>query len=149
MNSTLKSAQKDRLKAAIDSGKSSVENLIQKTQILDKGKIRVKIKPLSVNEAWKGRRFKSKAYANYWKVLFFELLPPKIEMPEPPFQVHFKWGFSSLSSDWDNPIKPLQDILAEKYMFNDKSIKRGIAEVEDVKKGEEFFEFEITHLVRQ
>lgn len=109
-------------------------------------KIKVKIKTLSVNEAWKGRRFKSDAYSNYRKVLLFELLPPKIEIPEPPFQIEFKFGFSSLSSDWDNPVKPLQDILAEKYKFNDKLIKRAIVEIEQVKKGDEFFEFEIKSL---
>lgn len=139
--------QENRLKSAIESGGSSVEKLIQKSQLLGKAKIRVQIKTLSVNDAWKGKRFKSKAYSNYWKVLFLELLPKKIELPEPPFQVQFRFGFSSLSSDWDNPIKPLQDILAEKYMFNDKLIKRAIVDVEQVKKGKEFFEFEITHLV--
>lgn len=150
MKSTLKNTmQKERLKSAVESDGSSVGKILSKSHLLDKAKIRVNIKPLSVNDAWKGKISKSKAYINYWNVLFLKLLPKKIELPEPPFQVQFKFGFSSMSSDWDNPIKPLQDILAEKYMFNDKLIKRAIVDVEQVKKGQEFFEFEITHLSRQ
>ena len=107
--------------------------------------IKVNIKPLSVNDAWKGKRFKTKEYSIYQKNLLL-ILPSKIDLPEPPYQIYLKFGFSSAHSDWDNPIKPTQDVLAAKYGFNDKLIKKGIVEVESVKKGEEFFEFSINKI---
>jgi len=42
--------------------------------------ITVKIKPLSANEAWKGRRFKTDEYKTYEHSLHY-LLPRKIELP--------------------------------------------------------------------
>lgn len=71
---------------------------------------------------------------------------PKIIIPEPPFEIYFKFGFSSKASDWDNPIKPIQDILSKKYGFNDKLIRRAVVETEIVKKGKEYFEFELKRL---
>lgn len=103
--------------------------------------IRIDIKPLSVNEAWKGRRFKTDAYRVYQNTLLWLL--PKIEVPEPPYEIHFKFGFSNSLADWDNPVKPTQDILSKKYGFNDKLIRKAIVETEIVKKGKEYVEFEI------
>lgn len=106
---------------------------------------KIMIKPLSVNEAWKGRRFRTDAYKSYCTELSW-LLPAKIEIPSPPFEIYFKFGLSSANADGDNPIKPTQDIIAKKYGFNDKSIKRWVIEVEKVPKGSEFIEFNINHL---
>lgn len=107
--------------------------------------IEVKIKPMSVNDAWQGRRFKSPAYKQYERAVLL-MLPKKINIPEPPFVLILEFGFSSASSDWDNPIKPFQDILAKKYKFNDKLIKKGIVSVETVKKGQEYVKFSINSL---
>lgn len=104
--------------------------------------IRINEKPLSVNEAWRGRRFKSANYTSYETKMLWLL--PNIDIPQPPFEIHFKFGFSSKSSDWDNPIKPFQDILSKKYGFNDKLIRKAVVETEMVNKGNEFIEFEIT-----
>lgn len=108
--------------------------------------MKINIKPLSVNEAWKGRRFKTDKYKNYEKevLLFLE----KIDIPEGKLQITLKWGFSNSNSDWDNPIKPIQDILQAKYGFNDKRIYKGIVDKYDVEKGKEFIEFEIEKLNR-
>lgn len=103
--------------------------------------IRVNIKPLSVNEAWKGRRFKTDKYGIYQNTLLWIL--PKIKIPPPPYEIHFRFGFSNASSDWDNPVKPTQDILAKKYGFNDKQIRRAVVEKEIVGRGNEYIEFEI------
>lgn len=103
---------------------------------------RVNIKPLSVNDAWKGRRFKTNEYKKYERDLLFLL--PKIKIPEPPYEIRLKFGFSSSLSDWDNPVKPLQDVLSKKYGFNDKMIMRATVEREKVSKGNEFVEFEIS-----
>lgn len=105
-------------------------------------KYRVNVKPLSVNDAWQGKRYRSKKYDSF-ELLVKSHLPPKIELPEPPYTIHLKFGFSSAASDWDNPIKPTQDIIAKKYGFNDKLIGKGIVETEQVPKGSEYFEFEL------
>ena len=106
--------------------------------------VKIHIKPLSVNEAFKGRRFKTDKYKEFQnKVL--SILPP-IDLPEPPYCIYFKFGFSSKSSDWDNAIKQSQDVLATFYGFNDRLIRKGIVEIEIVPKGKEYFIFDITHL---
>ena len=102
---------------------------------------RINIKPLSVNEAWQGRRFKTDKYKSYENTVLWLL--PKIKLPKPPYEIHLKFGFSSKASDWDNPIKPTQDILSKKYGFDDKHIRKGVVETELVKRGEEYFEFKI------
>lgn len=106
--------------------------------------MRIDIKPLSVNDAWKGRRFKSDAYKKYESDVL--LLLESADIPTGPLEIHLTFGFSSASSDWDNPIKPFQDCLQKKYGFNDNRIKRGIVDVVDVEKGHEFIEFIIREL---
>tara|TARA_R110000782_G_C14607120_1_gene391722 strand:+ start:230 stop:580 length:351 start_codon:yes stop_codon:yes gene_type:complete len=108
----------------------------------------IKIKPMSVNLAWMGKRFKTPAYKKYEKIVLL-MLPKNIEIPEPPFVLTLEFGFSSAASDWDNPIKPFQDILSKKYDFNDKLIKKGIVSVENVKKGEEYIKFKIETMNNQ
>ncbi len=102
------------------------------------------IKPLSVNKCWKGERFKTKAYNAYEAELLYTL--PKRELPKPPYIITFEFGFSSRSSDWDNPVKPLQDILQKKYGFNDKDIHKAIVTKKLVKKGQEYFKVRIEHI---
>lgn len=104
--------------------------------------IKINIKPISVNTVWAGKRYKTPAYKKYEAVVLM-MLPNKIELPKPPYQINFKFGFSSSASDWDNPIKPNQDIIAKKYKFNDKLIKRAVVEIDMVKKGSEYFEFQL------
>lgn len=106
--------------------------------------IRMEVKPLSINQCWQGKRYKTDAYKKYEAVLLMTL--PKMDLPEPPYQIYFKFGFSSASSDYDNCIKGTQDILSKKYKFNDKLIKRAVIDIESVKKGSEFFEFKIDNL---
>ena len=94
--------------------------------------MRLDIKPLSVNEAWQGRRVKTQKYRNYEKSILLMLRPLKI--PEGNLELYLKWGFSSAGSDWDNPIKPFQDCLQKKYNFNDNRVVRAITEKVKVKK---------------
>jgi Holliday junction resolvase RusA-like endonuclease len=103
--------------------------------------VKVDIKALSVNEAWAGRRFKTPKYKKFERDLLFLL--PEIVLPKPPYQIYFEFGFSSEASDWDNPIKPLQDVLQKRYGFNDKLVRRGIVDKVKVKKGEEYLKFSI------
>ena len=104
----------------------------------------IKIKPLSVNECWQGKRFKTKAYKDYEKKLL--LLLPKLKLPEPPYKISFEFGFSNVLSDWDNPIKPLQDILQKKYSFNDRDVFEAKVKKIKVSKGQEYLKFNIETL---
>ncbi len=107
--------------------------------------IRINIKPLSVNEAWQGKRYKTEKYKRYQNTLLWIL--PKIAIPEPPYELHFRFGFSNKLADWDNPVKLTQDILSKKYGFNDKLIRKAVIETEIVKKGSEYIEFSLKTLV--
>lgn len=104
--------------------------------------VQIDIKPLSVNECWQGKRYRTPKYRKYQKDV--AKLLPKIEIPQPPFQVYYEFGFSSKLADWDNPVKPIQDILQKKYGFDDRHIKRATVQVVNVPKGQEYIKFEIT-----
>ena len=105
---------------------------------------RIKIKPISVNEAYRGRRFKTKDYKSYERDL--SLLLPHIDVPEGKLQVHYIFGLSSKGSDYDNQIKAFQDIMSSNYGFNDNRIYKAVIEKVDVKKGEEYIDFELKEL---
>ncbi len=104
----------------------------------------LKIKPLSVNQVWQGKRFKTKKYKQYETELLYIL--PIIDIPEPPYSVCYEFGFSSPLSDVDNPIKPLQDIIQKKYRLNDKDIFHIEAVKKIVRKGDEYIKFSIKAL---
>ena len=106
--------------------------------------ILTQIKTLSVNDAWKGRRFKTDQYKAYEKELL--LLLPNIEIPEGKLQLEIIVGFSSRASDIDNIIKPFLDILQKKYSFNDSRIYRLIIDKTITEKGSEFVAWEISEL---
>ena len=103
--------------------------------------MRINIKPLSVNQVWQGRRFKTKKYKHYEKELLF-MLPP-LDVPTGKLELIITFGFSSVGSDWDNPIKPFQDILQKKYLFSDSKVYKATIIKEIVKKGKEFIDFSI------
>ena len=100
---------------------------------------RINIRPLSVNEGYTGRRWKTDAHRAWHKSVLFLL--PKMELPPPPYELYLKFGFSSQASDFDNCIKFFTDCLADKFKFNDKKIRRAIIDIEIVPKGKEFIEF--------
>lgn len=106
--------------------------------------ILVAIKPLSVNAAWQGRRFKSPAYKAYEKELMYRL--PPMKLPLPPYRFNFEFGFSNMQGDWDNPCKCLQDIMAKKYGFNDRDIHEATVRKVKVAKGGEYFRVTVESL---
>lgn len=106
--------------------------------------MRLDIKPLSANDMWKGRRFKTKEYKTFEKSVLMMLKP--MQIPDGDLEIYLKWGFSSAGSDWDNPIKPFQDCLQKKYGFNDNRVVRALVEKVKVPKGKEFIEFKINVL---
>ena len=106
--------------------------------------MRVNIKPLSVNEAWKGRRFKTDKYKRYQRDVMLLLRPLQIPAAPAKLAISITVGYSNSQSDVDNVAKPFIDILQKKYGFNDSRIYRLTLVKEVVKKGAEFIEFEIS-----
>lgn len=103
--------------------------------------IEIKLKPISINEAFKGRRFKTDKYKRFERSLLYLL--PIYKVPSGKLQLNLTIGLSSKNADWDNPVKLIQDCLQKKYSFNDRMIYRAIVEKVDVKKGDEFIKFEL------
>lgn len=101
------------------------------------------IKPLSLNMAYRGRRFTTPELKAYKLHLAYVL--PVIDVPKKgKLAVKYFFGVSSKNSDVDNLCKAIQDCLAEKYGFNDKQIYRIEMEKIDVQKGREYIAFEIS-----
>lgn len=103
--------------------------------------MKINIKPLSSNDSWKGRRFRTDEYKAYAQELKLKLKPMVI--PDGELEIAFQFGFSSRGSDWDNPIKPFQDIISQFYGFNDNRIYAATVLKRIVPKGCEYVSFEI------
>ena len=101
--------------------------------------MRLDIKPLSVNQVWQGKRFKTKAYKKYERDLLSILRP--FTVPDGDLMLTLEFGFSNSGSDWDNPIKPFQDVLQKKYGFNDSRVVEAHVKKVKVKKGFEYIEW--------
>ena len=102
--------------------------------------MRIEIKPLSVNKAWQGRRFKTKMYKEF-EEYFLMLLPSNYKIPSGGLRLYLEYGFSSKASDVDNPTKMVVDVLSKKYGFNDNRIYSLRLEKKIVKKGSEYIYF--------
>lgn len=106
--------------------------------------IKLNIKPLSVNQAWQGKRFKTHKYITYENDLLKTL--PKLNIIDPPYRLNLLIGFSSKSSDIDNILKPFLDVLQKKYNINDKDFKILYVEKQIVSKKNDFISFEIVSI---
>jgi Holliday junction resolvase RusA-like endonuclease len=103
----------------------------------------INIKPLSVNEAFKGRRFRTDKYDLFIQKMLL-LLPKQIEIPnENNIKLAIEFGFSSKSSDIDNCCKSFIDCLVKKYKVDDRYIYEMHVFKSIVKKGEEYIKFKI------
>jgi len=105
---------------------------------------KLNIKPMSVNQVWQGKRFKTKSYKQY-RADLQKILPP-LKIPDGELKVNYLFGVSNMGSDVDNLVKPFQDSLQEKYGFNDSKIIEFTAKKVKVKKCDEFIQFEIEGL---
>lgn len=106
--------------------------------------IGLKVKPLSVNRCWQGKRFKTPEYKSYEKSLL--LMLPNLTVKDCDIRLDLEFGFSSSASDIDNPIKPFVDILQKKYGFNDKKIIELNVKKKKCQKGAEYIIFNIKQL---
>lgn len=103
----------------------------------------IPVKPLSVNAAYTGKRHRTKAYNAFKKEVLLRLRPMKL--PKPPYEVSYVFAVSNKGFDGDNGIKQIQDILSQKYGFNDNQIYKWNVEKVIVKKGNEYIKFDIQH----
>jgi Holliday junction resolvase RusA-like endonuclease len=106
---------------------------------------KLNIKPLSVNECWQGKRFKTKEYKQYEKDVL--LMLPKLKLITSPYSIEIEFGFSSSLADIDNPLKPFLDILQKKYNINDRDVYSLTVKKSIVTKGNEFIKFQIKSLI--
>ena len=102
-------------------------------------------KPLSVNEAFKGRRFRTKAYLDFERDMLIRMPAGKVDTDQ-MLRVELFFGFSTKSADIDNPIKATLDLAQKKYGFNDNQIYMLFMFKELVKKGDEFIQFHFESL---
>jgi Holliday junction resolvase RusA-like endonuclease len=112
--------------------------------VLERYTTKIKIKPMSVNVAWRGTRYKTPQYNKYQREVL-SILPDDLIVPEGLLKVYYEFGMSK-SSDLDNPVKPLQDILQKKYNFNDSRIMEAYIKKVIVKKGQEYITFRFESL---
>ena len=99
------------------------------------------IKPISLNSAYRGRRFRTPELDAFQLELIYIL--PQMKIPKGKLSVKYIFGVSSANSDADNLVKATQDALADRYHFNDKMIYHIEVTKYIVKKGDEFVGFEI------
>ena len=102
---------------------------------------RLPIKALSVNKLYRGRRFKSNEYKDYSQRVLYLLPAGSIDSEE--IELVITVGLSSPLADLSNVVKAFEDLLQEKYGFNDRFVREIHLYKEKVKKGEEYIEFEI------
>lgn len=113
----------------------------------------IPIKPLSQNACFKRGRnnkrlFLSKDYENYKKELIKWL--KDYDMPNiQNYEIEFVFGLSNSNADYDNPVKPLQDIISKYYEFNDKQIQKGTVTKVKVPRGKEFLAFRVIEYNRK
>lgn len=103
--------------------------------------MKINIKPISVNECYRGRRFKNDTYKKYEQDLFSLL--PKMVIPKENICLNLVFGFSNKASDIDNGVKVFIDILQKAYEFNDKEIYELHVFKVIVPKGREYIDFSI------
>ena len=109
--------------------------------------MRIMIKPLSVNSAFQGRRFKTKEYQKFEHDLLLLLPNNRYNFnSKARLKVKYWFGFSNTSSDLANPEKLVTDILVKKYGFDDRQIYEMQLFKVIVKKGLEFIDFEIEEI---
>jgi Holliday junction resolvase RusA-like endonuclease len=82
--------------------------------------IKIDLKPLSVNKAWKGRRYKTVDYLRFERDLSLILPLPCPELKNClELKLTIKFGVKSIGSDLDNLVKPLLDCLVKRGIIKD------------------------------
>ena len=108
--------------------------------------IKLDIKPLSVNKAFQGRRFKTNDYKRFEKKMLLILPNIKKDLTG-DLKICIEYGFSSKLSDIDNPCKLVLDCLVKKYGFDDRQIYELNQVKKIIKKGNEYIKFSIKNII--
>lgn len=107
-------------------------------------KFKIPIKPLTVNKAWQGRRFKTKDYKQYERDIKRVLKRGRLYTGRLSVGIRFFIRRYTVS-DVDNFLKPLLDILTKlDYWVDDRQIKK--ITIEKFKSKEEYIEVEINEI---
>jgi Holliday junction resolvase RusA-like endonuclease len=107
--------------------------------------VRIDLKPLSVNRLYRGGpRYRTAEYNRYKRDL--TLLLPRGKAPAERFGLIVTFGVSNKRSDLDNLMKGFLDVLQDVYMFNDRQVYYIGMKKRDVKRGEEFIDFEFMEI---
>ena len=104
-------------------------------------KIRIPLAPISVNECWQGRRFKTSKYDDFIQDML--LVMPARKCVEGALSIHLTFGLPSLlRGDLDNLVKPVLDCMVKKgWIKDDRYINEIVAR--KVKSKEKYIEIEI------
>lgn len=108
---------------------------------------KINIKPLSLNHAYRGRRFATYELKKFKNDTYLSL-PPKHLLKlnfganNPILELNVTYG-TSKANDLDNLNKTFIDVLTEKYGFNDNKIYKITSIKHPVQKGEEYISFEL------
>ncbi|MCP3660172.1 MAG: RusA family crossover junction endodeoxyribonuclease [Bacteroidetes bacterium] len=108
-------------------------------------KLAFDIKPLSINKAYTGRRFKTEEYKQYTKDIGYLLLTQKkkIKKFNGLLLVKCNWYLKNWKSDdVDNPTKPLLDILTKMNIINDDRFIMELS-LKKIPSSKDFIEIEI------
>jgi len=103
--------------------------------------MKVKIKPMSVNQAWQGRRYKTPEYKAFRERLQWMLKDYVI--PDGSLKLTIEFGVSNMAFDVDNGLKPFIDALQDRYDFNDNRITELIARKHKTTKGHEYINWSL------
>lgn len=101
----------------------------------------INIKPISINQAFQGRRFKTPTYKAFEKEMLLKM--PSLILPKSPLRLTITYGFSNILCDLDNPTKLVADIMQKKYGFNDRDIYEMFLYKKIVKKGFEYITYKL------
>lgn len=104
--------------------------------------ITAEVKPLSVNKAYRGRRYKTSDYVRYIRDMK-AVLPSMNVPPHGKLKLYVNVYYSNKGNDIDNALKPFIDILQKFYFFNDNRIYSLRVEKFMVAKGDEKIEFKL------
>lgn len=110
--------------------------------------VRLKLKTVSTNKIWAGRKYKTKEAKTFEKdaSMLLEQVVPQTILPEGDLTIHFRFG-TTRRKDLSNNIKLLEDVIARHFGIDDRRFSGHTAVRVPVKSGDEFIIFHITEFI--
>ena len=112
-------------------------------------KIKLDIRPLSINQAWQGRRYKTKKYTQYCQDVSYLLGKYNQTTINDYCEITYKFYLKNWKmTDGDNCVKCLQDILVKKQVIkDDRFIMRYV--IEKIPSEKDYIEIEINNIEKK